>query len=85
MTVPAETAERADQPGGSVFAGAVICEVIRLPVRLGCHSPVFEQNVWDLTVVDGIPRFFSPSRRIWISPRSATRGGGRSRRSTCWR
>lgn len=47
----------------SVFAGAVVCEVIRLPVRLGCHSPVFEQNVWDLTVIDGIPRFFSPARR----------------------
>ncbi|MFJ6987456.1 MULTISPECIES: site-specific integrase [unclassified Streptomyces] len=64
MTVPAETVDGADQPDGSVFAGAVVCEVIRLPVRLGCHSPVFEQNVWDLTVVDGIPRFFSPSRRI---------------------
>ncbi|MCX5356280.1 site-specific integrase [Streptomyces mirabilis] len=46
-----------------MFAGAVVCEVMRLPIRLGCHSPRFEQNVWDLTVVDGIPRFFSPSRR----------------------
>ncbi|OMI88452.1 hypothetical protein BSZ07_17390 [Streptomyces sp. M1013] len=63
MTVLAEGAERA-AADGSVFAGAAICEVIRLPVRLGCHSPVFEQNVWDLTVVDGIPRFFSSSRRI---------------------
>lgn len=60
MTIVAEEAEWSDE---SVFASAVVCEVIRLPVRLGCHSPVFEQNVWDLTVVDGIPRFFSPSRR----------------------
>ncbi|MGA5420553.1 site-specific integrase [Streptomyces lavendulocolor] len=64
MTVLADEAERAGRPVGSVFAGAAVCEVIRLPVRLGCHSPVFEQDVWDLTVVDGIPRFFSPSRRI---------------------
>ncbi|MGW2607665.1 site-specific integrase [Streptomyces mirabilis] len=64
MTVLAEGTERDARPGGSAFAGAAVCEVIRLPIRLGCHSPVFEQNVWDLTVVDGIPRLFSPSRRI---------------------
>ncbi|MEV6048341.1 site-specific integrase, partial [Streptomyces xanthochromogenes] len=65
MTVLAEEAEWDVRPGGPVFAGAVVCEVIRLPVRLGCHSPMFEQNIWDLTVVDGIPRFFSPARRTF--------------------
>lgn len=64
MTVLPDGAEEAGRPGRSVFACTAVCELIRLPVRLGCHSPVFEQNVWDLTVVDGIPRFFSPSRRI---------------------
>lgn len=63
MTVAPRTAEGAGRPAASVFPGAVVCDVIRLPVRLGCHSPLFEQDVWDLTVVDGIPRFFSPSRR----------------------
>jgi hypothetical protein len=65
VTVLAEEAGKAGRPGGSVFAGAVVCEVIRLPVRFGCRSPVFEQNVWDLTVVDGVPRFFSPARRTF--------------------
>ncbi|MGP4048988.1 hypothetical protein [Streptomyces sp. 2A115] len=84
MTILAEEAGKAGRPGGSVFAGAAVCEVVRLPVRIGCRSPLFEQNVWDLTVVDGIPRFFSPARRTFDFTKISN-PRWRSRRSTCWR
>lgn len=47
------------------FAGADICTVAGLPVRRGQLGPRFEQDRWDFTVVDQLPRSISRGVLIW--------------------
>jgi hypothetical protein len=51
------------EPAGSPFAGMDICAAVGLRVAPGARGPLFEQDVWDFTAVDGLPAYMQPSTR----------------------
>lgn len=52
-------------PAPARFAGADICRTAGLPVRPGQRGPLFEQDRWDFTVVDRLPRSVAPGVLVW--------------------
>jgi hypothetical protein len=48
---------------GSPFAGMDICAAVGLRLPPGTRGPVFEQDVWDFTPVEGLPSYLQPSMR----------------------
>jgi hypothetical protein len=42
-------------PAGSVFAGVDVCRVAGLPLPDGARRPIFEDDLWDLAEVVGLP------------------------------
>jgi hypothetical protein len=61
MTAPALSGA-ADEPR-SVFAGADICREAGLTLPAAAHRPMFDDDVWDFTMVVGLPTQLSPARR----------------------
>lgn len=61
MTVPALSGA-ADQPR-SVFAGADLCREAGLVLPAAARRPIFDDDVWDFTMVVGLPTQLTAARR----------------------
>ena len=62
MTAATGTA-LAGGPGSSPFAGLDICAAAGLRLQPGAHGPVFGQDIWDFSGVDGLPAYLQLSLR----------------------
>lgn len=49
----------------SVFAGQDVCELVGLQLRQGAHRPNYDEDVWDLTGLEGMHRMVRSYELVW--------------------